>query len=222
MKQPSKVLKLLRWQSRDIGVRTMSGKANLKFNPFELSSVDVEKFIVPTIRTKREFRLWSFVLRRRLFAVRLLTLIHNLNPSVPPTQVFNHYRYLYCPKCKTIKVRFSDGKKVLHCECGEALQSLVVPILKEQCPKCGKTRIIDPITLIGRCPCGLWDYLAAVFRGLQDLLRSERASEVVSELVEMLYRFNVAQAPDAAKGDEEDDQVEGECANDDETSSTAI
>jgi len=221
MKRSSKVLKLLRRQSRDTGVKAMSRKVNLKFNPFELSSVDVEKFVVPTIRTKREFRLWSFVLRRRLFAVRLLTLIHNLNPSVPPTQVFNHYRYLYCPKCKTIKARFSDGKKVLHCECGEALQSLVVPILKEQCPKCGKTRIIDPITLIGRCSCGLWDYLAAIFRGLQDLLRSERASEVISELVEMLYRFNVAQAPDAAKGGG-DNQVEGEWANDDETSSSAI
>ena len=215
MKRSSKVLKLLGRQSRDIGVKAMSRKVNLKFNPFELSSVDIEKFIVPTIRTKREFRLWSFVLRRRLFAVRLLTLIHNLNPSVPPTQVFNHYRYLYCPKCKTIKARFSDGKKVLHCECGEALQSLVVPILKEQCPKCGKTRIIDPITLIGRCPCGLWDYLAAVFRGLQDLLRSERASEVVSELVEMLYRFNVAQVPD-------NNQVEGESVDDDETASAAI
>ena len=221
MKRSSKVLKLLGRQSRDVGVKAMSRKANIRFNPFELSSVDVEKFVVPTIRTKREFRLWSFVLRRRLFAVRLLTLIHNLNPSVPPTQVFNHYRYLYCPKCKTIKARFSDGRMVTHCECGEALQSLVVPILKEQCPKCGKTRIIDPITLIGRCSCGLWDYLAAIFRGLQDLLRSERASEVISELVEMLYRFNVAQAPDAAKGGG-DNQVEGEWANDDETSSSAI
>jgi hypothetical protein len=214
MKRSSKVLKLLR-QSRDIGVKAMSRKVNLKFNPFELSSVDIEKFVVPSIRTKREFYLWSFVLRRRLFAVRLLTLIHNLNPSVPPTQVFNHYRFLYCPKCKTIKARFSDGKMVLHCECGEALQSLVVPILKEQCPKCGKTRIIDPITFIGRCPCGLWDYLAATFRGLQDLLRSERASEVVSELVEMLYRFNVAQVPD-------NDQVEQENLSDDETALAVI
>jgi len=195
----------------------MLRKVNLKFNPFELTSVDIEKFIVPSIRTKQEFYLWSFVLRRRLFATCLLTLIHNLNPSVPPTQVFNHYRYLYCPKCKTIKARFSDGKKVLHCECGEALQSLVVPILKEQCPKCGKTRIIDPITLIGRCPCGLWDYLAATFRGLQDLLRSERASEVVSELVEMLYRFNVAQAPDATRDDDDDQQVGGDLSDDETT-----
>jgi hypothetical protein len=215
MKRSSKVLKLLRWQSRVTGVKAMSKRAAFKFNPFELSSVDIEKFIVPSIRTKREFRLWSFVLRRRLFAVRLLTLIHNLNPSVPPTQVFNHYRYLYCPKCRTIKARFSDGKMVTHCECGEALQSLIVPILKEQCPKCGKTRIIDPITLIGRCPCGLWDYLAATFRGLQDLLRSERASEVISELVEMFYRFNVAHVPIS-------DQVEGEDVDDDETASTAV
>jgi hypothetical protein len=37
----------------------------------------------------------------------------------------------------------------------------------------------------------------------------------------MLYRFNVAQAPDEGKSDE-DDQVEGEWANDDETSSSAI
>jgi ribosomal protein S27E len=201
----------------------MPRKATLKFNPFELSSVDIERFVVPTIRTKQEFYLWSFVLRRRLFAARLLTLIHNLNPNVPPTHSFNHYRYLYCPKCQKIQARFSDGKKVLRCECGEALQSLVVPILKEQCPKCGKTRIIDPITFIGRCPCGLWDYLAATFRSLQDVLRSERSSEAISELVEMLYRFNVAQVPEG-EGSElgSDNQVDMVSPSGDETSSAAV
>jgi hypothetical protein len=47
---------------------------------------------------------------------------------------------------------------------------------------------------------------------LQDLLRSERASEVISELVEMLYRFNVAQPPDAANDQVEEDSLDDETA----------
>jgi hypothetical protein len=58
---------------------------------------------------------------------------------------------------------------------------------------------------------------------LQDALRSEQASRVISELVEMLYRYNVAQATEVERGEVRgDDQVDLVSISGDKTSSAAI
>jgi len=169
----------------------MKQRQSLRFNRFELEEINEEKFPVPSIKTGREFYRWAAVLRRRLFCTRILTMLHNLNPSSPRSLMFYHYRYYYCSNCHKVSGKFCDGKFIIHCECGNQLEAVVVPIIKETCPKCKEERIIDPITFIGRCRCGVWDYLAATLHGLQDLLRSDRASAVISEIVEMLYNFNM-------------------------------
>jgi len=168
-------------------------KAKLRFDPFDLIEIDEEKFPVPSIKTRRDYLRWAPTLRHRLFAARIISVLHNLDPSLPRSTVFYHYRFHYCPSCSKIVVKFCDGKFLSRCECGGQLEAVVVPIIKEQCPTCGQTCVIDPLTFIGRCACGLRDYLATTLKGLQSLLRSDKASSTISELVEILYRFNVPQ-----------------------------
>ncbi len=165
------------------------------------------RFYVPRLKSVRDYKTWLVTMKRRAFALRVLTRVFNSirPPDTPLINLYTAYRLFYCPHCnKTVKV---DGGKEQPKTCVSCQNPYPDPIrvvvLKWDCPKCGQRRAFDGITLIGYCKCGQFDLLGFFVVVWQKVCRSDDA-RFIKAFFDALLNFYTSQTssltiPDATK-----------------------